>query len=79
MKEMLNQKCNEVKIIIFHSVSQYYPLITLLSLCLFASYSFKTAVYHSGPKWFIMSLFPKEGEDNIPGTKIHFPPFHSIS
>lgn len=46
-KEVLNMKLNEVQIIICHSVSQYYPLITLLSLCILASYLFKAVVYHS--------------------------------
>lgn len=63
---MLNLKLNELQIIICHSVAQYYPLITLLSLCLFASYLFRAVVYHSQPDWFLVYVFPKEREDNIP-------------
>lgn len=45
-KEVLNMKLNEVQIIISHSVSQYYPLITLLSLCILASYLFTAVIIH---------------------------------
>lgn len=68
---MLNFKLNEVWVIICHSVSQYYPLITLFSHCLFASYLFKTAVYHSQPDWFII-YFQKKAKMIFLGPRLFF-------